>query len=341
MPTNLCTSLSVTRFNKALDFDMPDKIPVIYHPSPAGLATYGRELLELFNAYPPDNAVMFDHIPQPDPQDIGADGKYRQVTTDVWGTTWENLHFGLTGQVLEYPIRSWHEAVADYSFPQTTVPDESCKCKRSCRYVIGGWISLFEKMHALYPMDDLLIDLVTEELDCLAFLDRLMLHWQQEIDRLIQAGVDAVMFGDDWGTQHGPIVSPDLFAKHFLPRYKVLMEPIRQAGVRIFFHSCGKLDAILDDILALDVNAIWPQLPVYDEQTLAQKCRDTGTALYLHPDRQRLIPLGTPDEIDRTIARYAQRYHDWNGGGFFYVEIEGDAPFENVKTLIEAIDRWR
>jgi len=29
------------------------------------------------------------------------------------------------------------------------------------------------------------------------------------------------------------------------------------------------------------------------------------------------------------------------GGGIFYVEIEDDAPFENVLALFEAIDQYR
>jgi hypothetical protein len=63
--------------------------------------------------------------------------------------------------------------------------------------------------------------------------------------------------------------------------------------------------------------------------------------LYIHPDRQYLIPRGTPVQIARTIGAYAERYHTYGGGGIFYVEIENDAPFENVKALIEAIDRYR
>jgi len=33
--------------------------------------------------------------------------------------------------------------------------------------------------------------------------------------------------------------------------------------------------------------------------------------------------------------------HAIGGGGIFYVEIENDAPWENVKTLIEAIHEYR
>ena len=72
-----------------------------------------------------------------------------------------------------------------------------------------------------------------------------------------------------------------------------------------------------------------------------EKCRDHRVAIYIHPDRQRLVPLGTPAEIDATIRAYAERYHALGGGGIFYIEMENDAPFENVKALIEAVHRYR
>ncbi|MCK4990790.1 MAG: hypothetical protein KAS29_09905, partial [Bacteroidales bacterium] len=62
---------------------------------------------------------------------------------------------------------------------------------------------------------------------------------------------------------------------------------------------------------------------------------------YIHPDRQQLIPLGTPAEIEKAIANYAEKYHKIGGGAIFYVEIENDAPFENVKALVESIHKYR
>jgi hypothetical protein len=64
-------------------------------------------------------------------------------------------------------------------------------------------------------------------------------------------------------------------------------------------------------------------------------------AIYIHPDRQRLIPLGTPQQIDSYIRSAAEKYKKLGGGGIFYVEIENDSPFENVKALVEAINKYR
>ena len=85
----------------------------------------------------------------------------------------------------------------------------------------------------------------------------------------------------------------------------------------------------------------WPQITRYDERAFPEKCKEHGVAIYIHPDRQRLVPRSTPSDIDAKIRQYAKRYRDLGGGGIFYIEIENDAPFENVKTLIEAVDQYR
>jgi len=46
-------------------------------------------------------------------------------------------------------------------------------------------------------------------------------------------------------------------------------------------------------------------------------------------------------EIERSIANYAEKYHKIGGGAIFYVEIENDAPFENVKAMLESIDKYK
>lgn len=150
------------------------------------------------------------------------------------------------------------------------------------------------------------------------------------------------MFGDDWGTQNAPLISPSLFKNLFKPRYRLLMAPIHKAGKKIFFHSCGFLGGVLDDLIDLGISGLWPQITLLEStKAFIDKCRQHKITIYIHPDRQYLIPNGSPVEIETAIKKYADRYHAWDGGGIFYVEIENDAPFDNVKTLVEAINKYR
>ena len=96
------------------------------------------------------------------------------------------------------------------------------------------------------------------------------------------ARVDCIHFGDDFGTQDNLIFSPEIFKRHFKPRYEKLMKPIKEAGIKVSFHSCGQVKDLLPEFADLGINAIWPQLTVYDMQELADTLREMKIALAIH-----------------------------------------------------------
>ena len=336
------TMTSRQRMLAAFAYGNPDRIPVVYHPSPAGLYVHGDKLLDLLHRYPPDNPIRFDAIPMPPAGTVHASGEYHEFRMDEWGTEWEHRVFGVHGHPYKYPISSWSE-VGGYAFPPLPAVDKAEVASQRERYVVfSGWISLFEKLHALRPMDEVLMDLQVRDRDLMIFLDRLVEYWAGAIGMMIPAGVDVIVFGDDWGAQSSPIVSPALFREVFKPRYERLMAPIRQAGRMIFFHSCGYLGEIFADLLDLGIHGLWPQTGWFESDPAhLRACKDNGVAIYIHPDRQRLVPMGTPREIQTRIRDYAAAHHRLQGGGIFYIEIENDAPFENVTALIESVHRYR
>ena len=328
----------------AFGFNQPDKIPVIYTPSPAGLYVHGQKLIDLYREFPPDNPIDLEllAVPVPPPGTVNAGGKYHEIKTDEWGTEWECLIYGVTGHPRRYPFESWAEA-ADYSFPATAVPaPETVRAQQVNHLVFWGWISIFEKLQALRPIDEVLMDVVSGDRGLLAFMDRLVAHWEKAIRLALDAGVDVIVFADDWGTQTSTIISPALFREIFKPRYQKMMEPIRKAGRRVFFHSCGQLGGIFDELLDLGINGLWPQIRLHEAAPGAvDKCRERKVAIYIHPDRQRLVPLGTPREIEDEIQRYCGQYREQGGGAIFHVEMENDAPFKNIEALVKSVHRHR
>ncbi len=328
------------RFLDALEFKGPDRIPVFYHPSPAGLHVHGQKLLDLFRQYPPDNPVAFDKLPEPPAGSVDANGAYHEVSTDEWGVKWEYMVFGIQGHAIGFPFSSWSEAKG-YQLPKPGLPQWSEELRRE-RFIVSGWVSIFQKLYALRPMDELLMDLQCEDPGLMEFLDRLTDYWQESIELQLQGGADAIMFGDDLCTQQAPMISPALFRKALKPRYERLFASVRKGGGRVFFHCCGRLGYVLDELIEMGIDCLWPQLSIYqDDEEFLTKCLDRRATLLLHPDRQRLIPRGTPEEIERFVEGCARRYRKAGGGGIFYVEMENDAPFENAEALIKAIDKHK
>ncbi len=332
------------RMLKAFDFDNPDRLPVFYHASPAGLYVHGQKLLDLFAAYPSDNPITFDEIPQPDPSAFDADGRYHELKKDPWGTVWEYRVFGIAGHPHEHAIPT-REDMETYTFP-LVLPCEGEAFERDREritrlkqnYVIfEGGVSLFERLHGLRPFEDVLVDVTLGEPATMRFLDRMVEHYHRSLVRSLALGTDVVSFGDDWGTQDSLLISPRVFREVFKPRLAELIAPVKAAGRRVLYHSCGAVYPLYQDLVDLGIDVLWHQIGLYDPEAFAREAAGNRTALFLHMDRQRLIPLGTPREIRETVRRYRDIHMNLGGGAIFYVEIENDAPFENVEALVTAV----
>ena len=333
----------------AFNYNNPDKIPVVYHASPAGLYVHGQKLLDLFNKYPSDNPIVFDSIPKPGTDCFDINGNYHETKTDEWGVNWEFRIFGIQGHPKTYPFNSWEDAITNYQFPpipEIGSPEFKKELEQTIQekkefFVFKGWVSIFEKLHALRPFEEVLMDIVTEDEYFLAFLDRLVDYWEKMIDYYISIGADVFVFGDDLGMQQSTLISMESFNRIFKLHYQRLFKRVQDAGGLVFLHCCGYMGDLLDEFIEMGLRGLWPQLPLYDDKTFFLKLKDNKVATYIHPDRQSLIPLGTPEQIDDYIKFYADKLKGLGGGGIFYVEIENDAPFDNVKALIRAIDKYR
>ena len=208
-------------------------------------------------------------------------------------------------------------------------------------FLKSGWISLFELMHSLRRFEDVLMDIATGTAEIHALADRITEYHLGYINYLLARGVDAVQFGDDFGTQSDLMLSPRMWRSFFAPRYATLIRPIKAAGVKVFFHTCGKAQALLPDIAALGVDAIWPQLNAYDAGWLARFSRESRIAVALHPDRGGLMIRSKPDEVRRYVSTLAEDFEVDRGGAWVYGEVDRGFPFENVVALTTTIAELR
>lgn len=333
------------RMIAAFHFARPDRLPIFYHPSTAGLYVHGQKLLDLLRAYPPDNAVTFETIPLPPPGTVDERGQYREIKADEWGTVWDYRIFGVAGLPCRYPIESWDSPMEFPPIPaigseQFLKDWERTQAQRRNHLVFNGWISLFEKLHALRPFEEVLMDLADRKPQLLAFLDRLVEYYRRQIEYLLAVGTDVVMFADDWGTQTSLLVAPKVFREIYKPRLRELMALVHGAGGKVFYHSCGAVHPLYRDLVEIGIDGLWHQIALYDAERFARKAAANRTVLFLHMDRQYLIPRGSPHEISAAVKRYADVHRGLGGGAILYVEIENDAPFQNVEALIRAVHRY-
>ena len=71
--------------------------------------------------------------------------------------------------------------------------------------------------------------------------------------------MDIVMFGDDFGLQNQPIVSPQMFRERIKPLMKKMIGRIKgRTKAKIALHTCGSVFAYLDDFVDIGIDVLNP-----------------------------------------------------------------------------------
>lgn len=127
--------------------------------------------------------------------------------------------------------------LAEWQREKTALAMRLAKARLRGKFVIGGWISLFERFQYLRGTEELYCDLALDEPDMYRMMALVMDFMRAYVDAWLEMDIDAVAFGDDWGTQISLLISPELWKRIFKPMYRELIDRVKQAGKKVFFHS--------------------------------------------------------------------------------------------------------
>jgi uroporphyrinogen decarboxylase len=156
-----------------------------------------------------------------------------------------------------------------------------------------------------------------------------------QVRRALEFEIDAVYFGDDWGQQHGLQMSPRLWHEFTYPELNRMYSVVREAGKYVFIHSCGDVDELFDDLIAIGLNCFNPFQPeVMDVESLLNKYRGRLT-FFGGLSTQRTLPYGTVEEVREETRRLIKLGRE---GGFILSPahaVEGDVPLDNMLAFID------
>ena len=331
------------RMLAALAFQPVDVVPLQIHPSPGGIFDHGQKLIDLMRRCGHDFDDL-DHLrlAEAPATDFDADGRYHRFATDEWGTLWEYRLYGVWGYRVGYPLADISR-LSDYRTPAVPRLEgaalaqarAAAEAHREVYYHVGGSVSLFETMQSLRPFEDVLIDITEDTPEINRLADMLLEYCSGIVANSLAIGADAIMVGDDFGTQRALLMSPSTWRRFFKPRYRALLEPAVRAGTKVLFHSCGCIGSILEDLREVGADSIWPQLALFDHRELARRCRELGLAVQLHPDRGELMQRGTPARVRDHVLRLVEEFDCLHGGAWLYLEVDPGFPWANVEAMFE------
>lgn len=337
---------------KTVHFDRPEYIPMVFAINGASWNFYDQdELQDLIE----EHTFLFPGYTRkatPFKVPTGPNSTAGKPFTDDWGCVWEALEDGIVGTVVKHPLESWDD------FDNYQAPDPS----KSNGITAMNWDDVVKRVetqrgegdlvrgglrhgHTFLQLSDirgyqnLLFDMMDEEPRLSKLIGMVEEFNAYSIKRFLQLGADWMSYPEDLGMQIGPMISPDMFRKYIKPSYKRLMQPARDADCIVHMHSDGDIRELVDELIDGGVQVINLQdlcngIDWIRDKFTGKVCVD------LDIDRQFVTTKGTPQQIDDLIREEVEKLGSKEGGLMMIHGLYPGPPIENVKALMDAMERY-
>lgn len=204
-------------------------------------------------------------------------------------------------------------------------------------HLVSGFVEmgLFERSYLLLGMEEALIAYLTEPERMYELVGAVAGYKVRLIERFHDAAdLDLIWYGDDWGTQDRLFMPPRAWRQIIKPHTQRIYDCMRQRGILINQHSCGKIETVFGDMVEMGADVFNPCQPCND---LAALKRQYGGRIAFCGgiDSQFVLnrPGATPEEVRAEVRR---RIDELAGGGGYIAAPSHSVPYD--RALIEAMN---
>jgi uroporphyrinogen decarboxylase len=248
-------------------------------------------------------------------------GGGRWERTDEWGNTLARVDATSKGEVAKGVLDDL-SALASYELPDYSRGQDyscvvDCRRKNPDKWLIGHMPGFaFNIARKMRRLDQYLADLMLARDSLHELHDTIDGMLEDMIRNYASVGADSVMFPEDWGTQDRTMVSPELWQEEFYPRCKKLCGLAHELGIKVFMHSCGKIESIVPGLMRAGVDVLqFDQPDLHGIDTLASHQENGRITFWCPVDVQKTLQLRDETVIRAKVRQMLDKL--WKGRGGF------------------------
>ena len=285
--------------------------------------------------------------------------KYKEENDGTWidefGIKFKKV--GYYSDVVEPPLKGkTFDEIKQYRFPDPFDKNRFDGLKEKSKYlyentefalVSGAVFDVYCPYWKLRGLEEALIDVSINRSIANYILDKIM-DWTISFgSALLDEIGDFIEYwwiADDWGTQQGPLIRPEVFREIFKPRLaKVISYLKSRTNAKCCYHSCGSIYWCIQDLIDVGIDIIHPLQPnAYGNDDTARIKKEFGDKISFHggTNNQGLFHSNLIDVQIDTLARNRDLAP---GGGYIFSSghnIQPNCPPQNIIGLIDIAKRF-
>jgi uroporphyrinogen-III decarboxylase len=255
------------------------------------------------------------------------------------------------GQPLSHPLaKATIAEVHAYPWPDPKCMDvshirqEAEGFKGQYAILGGDWSPFFHDAVDLLGMELLFLKMYDEPELVDAVLQHIVDFYAGVSQRIFDAAASALdifFIGNDFGTQHGPVMSPDLFRRFIFPHLQRLVRLGHDYKLKVMLHCCGGYVPLIPQMIEAGLDGLHALQPACKGMDLATLKRSFGDKILFNGaiDSQHVLIEGTPEFVREETRKVLEIMK--TGGGYVagasHDYILDETPVENVLAMFDAI----
>jgi uroporphyrinogen decarboxylase len=240
-------------------------------------------------------------------------------------------------------------SIEDFEWPNPSDHMSIEKCREAIAAVPDGFVKLgvlwsahFQDACAAFGMESALMTMLTVPEMFTAVIDRITDFYLEANDIFYRAAagdVQAVLIGNDFGSQSALMVDPESLRKFVFPGTKKLIDQAHSYGIKVMHHSCGAVREIIPDLIELGVDIIHPIQALAAGMEPQSLCDSFGgrVAFCGGVDAQDLLVNGTPQQVRDKVIQLKKIFPTGLIISPSHEAILPDIPPANIAALFNGI----
>ena len=206
------------------------------------------------------------------------------------------------------------------------------------------WSAHFQDACSAFGMEHALVVMLTNPEMFRAVINRITEFYLKANEIFYESTkgfLDAILIGNDFGSQTGLMIQPEIIQELVWPGTKLLIDQAKSYGLKVMHHSCGSVFPLIKDLIQLGADIVHPIQALAKDMDAKNlhKHYDKKIAFCGGVDAQYLLVNGNASDVSVRVQELKELFPTGLVISPSHEAILPDIPPSNIDALFMAVNK--